>query len=76
MRTQRTSDQRVEVQAIHEGDSVLLHCPENVKVMVEAIGGGNITISVDWNQSFKTIEVYDGEGEYLTTIRPKPEDGV
>lgn len=73
MRTQlsrKTSDKALEIQSIQAGDSVLLHMNDGIKITVEQENGGDLSISVAFGHSTTGVQVYDGEGEYLGTIRP------
>lgn len=73
MRTQHRGEKYLEVQALRNGDSVLMHLPDGRKISVE-VDTELVSISVDFKDNYSTIPVYNGEGEWLAHLGPTRED--
>jgi len=70
MRSIQPFPHRVEVQAIRDGDSVLLHCAEDRKILIE-IDSAGLCISVAFgDETVQNIPVFDGYGEEIAVLTP------
>lgn len=68
MRIQQREGKVCEVQALHNGESVLIHA-DGPKITVEQ-DAGLLCISIDFKQSAMGVQLYDGNGEDLGCVRP------